>query len=94
MFSSTVVATSAVRACTIHEIGNIRSRMRTPTRYTNGSGSRATTASGTCTASMRPKANRKLTTCSTISGANVRNICTERMSELAREMSCPDCTRS
>jgi len=29
-----------------------------------------------------------------IAGANVRYICTERMSEFAREISCPDCTRS
>ena len=30
----------------------------------------------------------------TINGAMVRNICTERMSLLAREISCPDWTRS
>ncbi len=32
--------------------------------------------------------------CTRIIGAKVMYICTDRMSELAREMSWPDCTRS
>ena len=36
-FSSTMVATSAIRACTIHDSGNIWSRSRTPATNMNGS---------------------------------------------------------
>ena len=43
---------------------------------------------------MNTKATTKLSSDIAMSGAKARNICTERMSELAREMSWPDCTRS
>ncbi len=36
MFSSTIVATSARRACVIHEIGNSTRRMRIPMKYMAG----------------------------------------------------------
>ena len=54
----------------------------------------ATNASGTLVASMYPKATTAMEHWTMINGAKVRYICTERMSELAREISCPDCTRS
>ena len=60
----------------------------------NGIGATATSVSGTLTLSMIPSATTKLTRLSATIGMNVRNICTERMSLLAREMSWPDCTRS
>ncbi len=60
----------------------------------NGIGSTATTVSGTLTLSMIPSATTKLARLNETMGMKVRNICTERMSLLAREMSCPDCTRS
>ena len=43
---------------------------------------------------MNTSATTKLTRLSDTRGAKVRNICTDRMSEFAREMSWPDCTRS
>ena len=54
----------------------------------------ATKASGTLMESMKAKATSAMEHCTRIMGANVRYICTERMSELAREISWPDCTRS
>ena len=43
---------------------------------------------------MKPKATTAMEHWTRMDGANVMYIWTERMSELAREMSCPDCTRS
>ena len=60
----------------------------------NGIGATATSVSGTLTFSMMPSATTKLTRLRLTIGMKVRNICTERMSLLAREMSWPDCTRS
>ena len=60
----------------------------------NGIDAMATKASGTLMESMKPKATTAMEHCTRIIGAKVRYICTERMSELAREISCPDCTRS
>ena len=60
----------------------------------NGIDAMATNASGTLMESMKPNATIAMEHCTRIMGANVRYICTERMSELAREISCPDCTRS
>ena len=54
----------------------------------------ATKASGTLIESMKPKATTAIEHWTRINGAKVRYICTERMSELAREISWPDCTRS
>ena len=54
----------------------------------------ATRAKGTLMASMYPKATTAMEHCTRIIGAKVRYIWTERMSELARLMSWPDCTRS
>jgi hypothetical protein len=53
-----------------------------------------TNASGTLIESISTNARIATLHCTRIEGANVRYICTERMSEFAREMSCPDCTRS
>ena len=60
----------------------------------NGMDAMATKASGTLMESMNAKATNAMEHCTRIIGANVRYICTERMSELAREISCPDWTRS
>ena len=54
----------------------------------------ATKARGTLIESMTPKAMTAIEHWTRISGANVMYIWTERMSELAREMSWPDWTRS
>ncbi len=54
----------------------------------------ATSVSGTLTESMNPIAKVNVSVVIEMSGAKVRNICTERMSELAREITCPDCVRS
>ena len=59
-----------------------------------GMGATATRVSGTLTLSMIPSATTKLVRLSATIGMNVRNIWTERMSLLAREISCPVCTRS
>ncbi len=54
----------------------------------------ATKASGTLIDSMKPKATTAMLHWTRIMGANVMYICTDRMSELAREISWPDWTRS
>ena len=51
-------------------------------------------ARGTLMDSMKPKATMAMEHCTRMEGAKVMYICTDRMSELAREISCPDCTRS
>ena len=83
-----------MRACTIQESGNVWFRSLTPARYTNGIVERATIVRPTWIENMKTSATTKLRRLSATSGAKVRNICTDRMSEFAREMSCPDCTRS
>ena len=60
----------------------------------NGNVATATKVRPTWIDSISTSATTKLTRLSEINGANVRNICTERMSELAREISWPACTRS
>ena len=60
----------------------------------NGMAAMATKASGTLMESMKQKATMAIEHCTRIMGAKVRYICTERISELALEISCPDCTRS
>ena len=52
-----------------------------------GMGATATRVSGTLTLSMIPSATTKLVRLSVTIGMKVRNICTDRMSLLAREMS-------
>ena len=54
----------------------------------------ATKARGTSIESMKPKATMAMEHWTRIDGAKVMYIWTERMSQLAREMSWPDCTRS
>ena len=77
-----------------HDTGNIDLRILTPTKKTKGMVAMATKARGTLIDSMKPKATTAMQHCTRIIGAKVMYICTERMSELAREMSWPDCTRS
>ena len=55
---------------------------------------RATSASSGSIETMKPKASTPIEACTMISGAKVEYICTLRMSELARLISWPDCTRS
>ena len=83
-----------MRDCTIHESGNVWFRILTPAMYTNGIVASATSVRPTWIVNMKTSATAKLTRLSATSGAKVRNICTDRMSEFAREMSWPDCTRS
>ena len=52
MFSSTIVAISAVRAIVSHDRGNIHLRIVTPMRYTNGMVTRASRVSSTLICSM------------------------------------------
>ena len=49
---------------------------------------------GVLIVSMMTKATMNPTNRTEMFGANARNICTARMSELAREISWPVCTRS
>ena len=55
----------------------------------NGMAAMATKASGTLIVSMKMKATTAMEHCTRIIGAKVRYIWTERMSEFAREISCP-----
>ena len=87
MFSSTMVATSAMRDWMTHEIGNITFRMRTPVQNSSGMTAIAMSASGTEIDSMKMKAMTPMAHCTRMSGAKVEYIWTERMSEFAREMS-------
>ena len=54
----------------------------------------ATKARGTLIDSMKMKATTAMEHWTRMDGAKVMYIWTERMSELAREISWPDCTRS
>ncbi len=89
-----MVATSAWRACTTHDNGKIRLRRRTPTRNTNGSGERAMRVSGTSMRSITTRATTSSTSCMAISGPNANSSWIERMSVLARLMTCPLWIRS
>ena len=89
-----MVATSARRDWISQDTGNIDLRILTPTITTKGIVAMATKARGTLMESMKQNATTAMLHCTRMLGAKVRYICTERMSELAREMSCPDCTRS
>ncbi len=60
----------------------------------NGIATIATRASTTLIESMKPKATTATRHCTRIDGPKIRYICTARISELAREISWPDCTRS
>src|ERR1700730_9722116 len=55
-FSSTIVATSARRDCTTHEIGNMSARIRTPDQNTKGMVDMATKDSGTLIRTMKMNA--------------------------------------
>lgn len=68
--------------------------MRRLATNVSGIGSMARMASGTSIASMYANDTSEIPDCTSRYGANARYICTARMSELAREMSCPLCIRS
>ena len=89
-----MVATSAWRAAMTHESGKTRFRSFAPTMYTPGRAATATNVRPTWIEAMTAKATTKLSSDIPIRGAKAATIWTERMSELAREMIWPDCTRS
>ena len=94
MFSSTTMATSAIRPCVTHERGKTWSLSFCPRTYTNGMVDTVSRARGTWMPSMKPNAIRKLTAERPASGPKARRSWMERMSELAREMTSPAATRS
>ena len=75
-------------------MGNITLRILMPTQKRIGIVAIAIKAKGTLMANMNPKATTPMAHCTMIKGANVAYIWTDRISELAREMSWPDCERS
>ena len=75
-------------------LGTSTLRMRTLSTNTNGIVDIATNANGTLIDSMYPKATTAIAHWTRIEGPNVRYIWTDRISELAREISWPDWTRS
>ena len=93
-FSSTTMATSAIRPWVTHERGNTRSRNCWPSRNTSGMVDTVTRVRGTWMLSMNPRAIRKLATDSPARGPKASRSWMERMSELAREMTSPAATRS
>ena len=72
-FSSTTMATSAIRPWVTHERGNTWSRSRWPRMYTKGIVDTVTRASGTWMLSMNPSAMKKLTTDSPARGPKARS---------------------
>jgi len=94
MFSSTTMATSAIRPWVTHERGKTWSLSLCPSTYTNGIVDTVTSARGTWMLSMNPKAIRKLIAERPASGPKARSSWMERMSELARDMTSPPATRS
>ncbi len=68
--------------------------MTTPSTPITGMVIMATMASGTLIVSISPNATTAIRHCTMIDGPNVRYIWIDRMSELARDISSPVCTRS
>ena len=93
-FSSTIVAMSAVRAIITHAMGKSFLRMFMPVNSTKGNVTQVTSVSTGSISNMSASAARKLRPATAIIGANMSTIWMARMSELAREMSWPDCTLS
>ena len=86
MFSSTMVAASAIRACTSHDSGNTRLRNAEPVRYTRGMVDMATSERPTWIWSIFANANTNVSPDIITRGPNVSSNWIERMSLLAREM--------
>ena len=79
-----MVATSARRACVIHEMGNITRRILIPTTYRIGMTTMEMRASTQLMLSMKPKATTPIKHCTMMSGAKMEYICTLRISLLTR----------
>src|SRR5262245_64906097 len=94
MFSSTVVATWAIIACSNHEIGNSRLRTWMPTTAMNGIVAIDTNASGGLTTSIWTNTMTATAHWARMTGAVARYICTARTSEFDRAISSPDWTLS
>ena len=86
MFSSTTVASSAMRACTTHDRGNTFCRSLSPDQYTPGMVDNATRVSPAWIDIMYAKASTNVRPDINTSGPNASSSWIERMSELAREM--------
>ena len=82
-----MVATSASRAWMSQDTGNMSLRIFTPTQNTSGMVAMATNARPTLMLSMYAEATTATPHWTRMDGAKARYICTERMSELARDMS-------
>jgi hypothetical protein len=94
MFSSTIVATSAVRACTTHDSGKTRLRSAMPAKYTPGIVDSATSVSSTWMRNMNANAMRNVSADMSTSGPNASSSWIDRMSLFARLITWPDCVRS
>ena len=94
MFSSTIMATSAIRAWVTQVSGKTRLRILRPTYSTSGSGAMATRVSGSDRTSMAATPNTSSASCMATSGPNANSSWMERMSLLAREITWPVWVRS
>src|SRR5688500_4215427 len=94
MFSSTTVAISAMRAWTTHDRGNTFWRSLSPDQYTPGIVDSATSVRPTCIDIMYPNASTNVRPDINTSGPNASSNWIDRTSELAREITWPDCVRS
>ena len=89
MFSSTIMATSAMRAWVTQLRGKTLSRSRTPTYSTSGSGAMATRVRGSDSTSIAANPMASSASCMATRGPKAKSSWIERMSLLAREMTCP-----
>ena len=89
MFSSTIMATSAIRACVTQVRGKTLFRSRRPTYRTSGSGAIATSVRGSDSATIAAVPMTSSASCMATSGPNANSIWIERMSLLARDMTWP-----
>ena len=89
MFSSTIVARSAIRAWVTQLRGNTRSRSRMPTYSTSGRGAMATRVNRSDSHTMAAVPMPSITIWVATSGANANSSWMERTSLLAREITCP-----
>ena len=77
-----------------HETGNRLRRIRTPRTARSAPSAIVASASGTLIVSISANASTATPHWTNTVGANARYSWTGRMSELEREISWPDCTRS
>ena len=94
MFSSTIVARSAMRAWVTQLRGNTRFLRRMPTYRTSGRGAIATRVKGTDSTTIAAVPITSITSWVATTGAKANSNWIERMSLLAREITCPVWVRS